>query len=291
MDVDSVLALATRARGKAKRALLRAPLIKDWSEQRYFAQRGRHAEDLPWLTRDRFEVASDLRRDFFAKRDVTSMLPDDVVAVAGRFVARLREDTSPKPCVRISPEELASDSALFKWGLADENLDLAECYIGLPVHYLGVEVKRERPDGVATDVRQWHIDVEDRRMMKIIVYLSDVDEGCGPFEYLDRARTKRAVQSLNYWSGFVPDATMDGAVSEREWLRATGPRLSGVFVDTCRLFHRAKPPTTTDRYSMTFSYSSTTPYQVFPEFMQTRKTLLRLRSELTPRQRRASMMD
>lgn len=291
MDVESMLALATRARGKAKRVLLRAPFIKQWSEERYFAQRGRHAEDLPWLSRDRFDVAADLRSGYFASRDVTSMLPADVLTVADKFVARLRQDTTPKPCVRISPEELATDPALFKWGLSDENLDLAECYIGLPVSYLGVEVKRERPDGVATDVRQWHIDVEDRRMMKIIVYLSDVDEGCGPFEYLDRARTKRAVEGLNYWSGFVPDASMANAVPEKEWLRATGSRLSAVFVDTCRLFHRAKPPTTTDRYSMTFSYSSTTPYQVFPEFMQTRKTLLTLRSQLTPRQRRASMMD
>lgn len=291
MDVDSVLALATRARGKAKRVLLRAPFIKQWSEQRYFAALGRHADDRPWLERGRFGVLEDLREGFFAKRDASDMLPADVVDVADRFVARLKADTSDKPCVRISPTDLAADPALFKWGLSDENLDLAECYIGLPVHYLGVEVKRERPDGVATDVRQWHIDVEDRRMMKIIVYLSDVDEGCGPFEYLDRRRTRRAVAGLNYWSGFVPDANMASAVDTSEWLRATGSRFTSVFVDTCRLFHRAKPPTTTDRYSMTFSYSSTTPYQVFPEFMQTRKTMLALRSELTKRQRRASMME
>lgn len=291
MDVESVLALATRARGKAKRVLLRAPLIKQWSEERYFAQLGRHVEDLPWIAKDQFGVVNDLRREYFAKRDASTMLPGDVIAVADRFVERLKADTSDKPCVRISPADLAADPALFKWGLSDANLDLAECYIGLPVHYLGVEVKRERPDGVAADVRQWHIDVEDRRMMKIIVYLNDVDESTGPFEYLDRARTRQAVLGLNYWSGFVPDADMGSAVIEREWLRAVGPRFTSVFVDTCRLFHRAKPPTNKDRYSMTFSYSSTTPYQVFPEFMQTRKTMMLLRSQLTDRQRRAAMMD
>lgn len=291
MDVESVLALATRARGKAKRVLLRAPLIKQWSEERYFAQLGRHVEDLPWIAKDQFGVVNDLRREYFAKRDASTLLPGEVIAVADRFVERLRADTSDKPCVRISPADLAADPALFKWGLSDANLDLAECYIGLPVHYLGVEVKRERPDGVAADVRQWHIDVEDRRMMKIIVYLNDVDESTGPFEYLDRARTRRAVLGLNYWSGFVPDANMGAAVAESEWLRAVGPRFTSVFVDTCRLFHRAKPPTNKDRYSMTFSYSSTTPYQVFPEFMQTRKTMMLLKSQLTDRQRRAAMMD
>ncbi len=291
MDVDSVIALATRARGKAKRALLRAPVVKQVADTRYFAALGRHAGQLPWLDQTRFSVLKDLRQDWHALRDGSTLVPADVLDVAKDFVDRLKKDTSDKSCVRISPAELAADPALFKWGLSDENLDLAECYIGLPVHFLGVEVKRERPDGRAADVRQWHIDVEDRRMMKIITYLSDVDDTCGPFNYHDRPLTRRAVANLNYWSGFVPDAQMHAAVPSSEWLQALGPRLTTVFVDTCRLFHRAKPPTSNDRYSMTFSYSSTAPFQVFPEFMQNRKTMMQLRDQLTPRQRSASMMD
>lgn len=291
MDVEGAIALATRARGKAKRMLLRAPGFKQVADTRYFAQLGRHAGSLPWLSSDRFSVLEDLRKDWLAKRDGTPFLTPEVLNVADDFVDRLKNDKSEKSCVRISPKELVADPALYKWGLTDENLDLAESYIGLPVHYLGVEVKRERPDGVASDVRQWHIDVEDRRMMKIITYLSDVDPTCGPFNYNDRSRTRRAVEQLGYASGFVPDARMKTAVQESEWLQALGPRLTTVFVDTCRLFHRAMPPSHVDRYSMTFSFSSTTPYQVFPEFMQNRETMLSLRDQLTPRQRRAAMMD
>ena len=291
MDINQAIALATRARGKAKRVILRAPLVKQVADTQYFAALGRHSAQLPWLDHDRFSVLNDLRQHWLAKRDGTPFISADVLAVANDFVERLKNEKSDKSCVRISPAELAADPALFKWGMTDENLDLAESYIGLPVHFLGVEVKRERPDGRALDVRQWHIDVEDRRMMKIITYLSDVDETCGPFNYLDRPRTKRAIAGMGYSSGFVPDAKMGPAVPEGEWLQALGPRLTTVFVDTCRLFHRAKPPTKTDRYSMTFSYSSTTPYQVFPEFMQNRKTMMTLREQLTPRQRRASMME
>ncbi len=271
--------------------LLRAPMVKQVADTRYFAALGRHAGELPWLDHDRFSVVTDLRKDWFAKRDGSKLLPAAVLKSAGVFVEQLKADTSDRSCVRITPEQLADDATLFSWGLCDENLDLAECYIGLPVHFLGVEVKRERPDGQATDVRQWHIDVEDRRMMKIISYLSDVDSTCGPFNYLDRPTTGRAVRNLNYWSGFVPDANMNSAVPQGEWTQALGPRLTTVFVDTCRLFHRAMPPSKVDRYSMTFSYSSTTPFQVFPEFMQNRKTMMRLRDKLTPRQRTASMMD
>ncbi len=291
MDVQSAIALATRARGKAKRVLLRTPVVKQVADTRYFAALGRHAGQLPWLDETRFSVLKDLRQDWLARRDGRSFIPKEVLDIADDFVARLGKDTSDKSCVRISPQELASDPALYKWGMCDENLDLAECYIGLPVNFLGVEVKRERPDGRALDVRQWHIDVEDRRMMKIITYLSDVDPTCGPFNYLDRPLTRRAVSNLGYWSGFVPDAQMSPAVPSSEWLQALGPRLSTVFVDTCRLFHRAMPPSQVDRYSMTFSFASTTPHQVFPEFMANRETMRQIRDQLTPRQRRAALMD
>jgi hypothetical protein len=289
MDVERVLALAARARGKAKRLLLRAPLIKQWSNERYFAQLGRHTDELPSLDRDQLDVVNALRKTFLTTRDLTSRIPEDVLDVAERFVSRLRRDTSTGHCVRASQEELAGDLTLFKWGLSSANLDLAESYIGLPVAYLGLEVKRERPDGIARDVRQWHLDIEDRRMLKIIVYLSDVDDGAGPFEYIDRSLTQKAVRALDYWSGYVPDEAMCTAVDPSAWRMATGPRLTGVFVDTCRLFHRVKPPTRTDRYSMTFSYASSKPHQVFPELMQSRRTLLQLCAELTPRQRAALM--
>ena len=205
-------------------------------------------------------------------------------------MARLHLSTSPERSVRFSPDHLASEPVLYKWGLTDDNLDLAENYIGLPVHYRGVELKRERADGIARDVRQWHMDIDDRRMLKLIVYLSDVDDGCGPFEYIDPARSAQAARALHYSSGFVSDVAMDRIAPAESWLRVTGPRLCATFVDTTQVFHRARPPTTSDRYSMTFCYSSTTPYQVFPEFMLSRPTLRRLRFELTPRQRRATVL-
>jgi hypothetical protein len=254
-------------------------------------QLGRHAENLPWLTHDRYEILEQVRREGVVQLDATAMIPGEVLDAADRFVARLQLSTSPNRSVHFSPDELASEPVLFKWGLTAENLDLAESYIGLPIHYRGVDVKRERADGIASDVRQWHKDIEDRRILKLIVYLSDVDDGCGPFEYIDPARSALAARALHYSSGFVSDVAMDRKVPAESWLRVTGPRLWATLVDTTRVFHRARPPTTTDRYSMTFSYSSATAYQIFPEYMLSRPTQRRLRDELTPRQRRASMID
>ena len=286
--------LPTRARlvrGKAKRAWLRAPFVKQWSEARYVAQLEQHADKLPPLAPDRSDIAAELRRACVARRGSTTMFPGVVLEAADRLVADLRRSTSPERTVRVSPGDLAVDPTLFLWGLTEQNLDLAENHIGLPVHYLGVEVKRERADGRAEDVRQWHMDIEDRRMLKMIVYLSDVDDGCGPFEYIDPTRSAQAARMLRYSSGFVSDAVMDRVVPHVNWLRAFGPRLSTIFVDSSRVFHRVLAPTATDRYSMTFSYSSSTSYQVFPEFMLSAKAVRRLSHQLTPRQQAASRIE
>ena len=283
--------LIARARGRTKRAWVAAPVVRQWSEARYRMQLARHAENLPRLTHDRYSILEELRREGMVQRDATALIPREVLEAADRIAARLHLSTSPNCSVSFSPDDLASEPVLFKWGLSEENLDLAENHIGLPVHYRGVHVKRERADGIARGVRQWHKDIEDRRMLKVIVYLSDVDDGCGPFEYIDPARSAVAARALHYSSGFVSDVAMDRIVPAESWLRVTGPRLCATFVDTTQVFHRASPPTTTDRYSMTFSYSSMTPYQVFPEAMISRPTLWRLRDDLTPRQRRAAMID
>jgi len=255
----AVSALVSRARGKAKRVALRAPVVRQWSDTRYFADRGRHSANLPWLSSDRHELVTELRRNGLARGDATTLLPDDVIASAERFANGLRQQSSQQSVLKVRPEELAEDLTLFKWGLTPEILDLAEYYLGLPVHYLGVEVKRERADDLVTGARHWHIDVEDRSVMKILIYLSDVDDGCGPFEYLRFEQTQTAARSLKYVSGYLAPTLMNGVAPEADRRTITGPRLTATFVDTCRVFHHAQPPTTTDRYSMTFAYASQRP--------------------------------
>jgi hypothetical protein len=215
---------------------------------------GRHAENLPRLTHDRYEILEELRREGVAQRDAMATIPRGVLEAADRFVKRLQLSTSRERSFRYSPDDLATEPVLYKWGLTDDNLDLAENYIGLPVHYRGVELKRERADGIARDVRQWHMDIDDRRMLKLIIYLSDVDDNGGPFEYIDPARSAQAARALHYSSGFVSDVVMDRIVPIENRIRVTGPRLCATLVDTSRVFHRAHPPTATDRYSMTFCY-------------------------------------
>ena len=53
--------------------------------------------------------------------------------------------------------------------------------------------------------RRRHHDTEDRRVLKLLVWLNDVDLDGGPFEYIERSRTPAAVRALRYVTGYLSD--------------------------------------------------------------------------------------
>jgi hypothetical protein len=281
---------AFQARIRAKLSSGQIPFVEQLLEARYQFQRGRYAERLPWLPEDRFDLVREVHRDGVAQRSIR--LPGTVERAAERMVDVLRQADTKLARVRVPVTAHEADPSVFTWGLAAENLDLAESYIGLPVRYLGVEVKRERPGGSDVEgVRRWHMDIEDHRMLKIIVYLNDVDNDGGPFEYLDRERTVAVIRALNYRDRYQLGYAIDHVVPDRIGRRLTGPRLTAVYADTCRVLHRATAPTAKDRYSLTFQYSSMKPRHVFSHCMLSDYALCRLGDELTARQRRALLID
>ena len=215
-------------------------------------------------------------------------LPAGVVASADGLVDMLRRMTVDEPCVKATPRELAIDPTLFAWGLSDHLLDLAECHIGLPVRYLGMEVKRElveSADGRNHEaVRRWHLDHEDRRILKVIVYLNDVDAGAGPFGYIHRSHSDAILSSRGRSVRGVTDDEMHTVVPRHEWTQVTGPRMTAVVVDTGQVFHRVFPPTAAERYSVTFAYSSRTPYYSYSRLMLPSNAIKQLRQQLSQRQ-------
>jgi hypothetical protein len=282
--------VAFQARIRAKLSSGQIPFIEQLLDARYKFQRGRHADRLPWLPAASFDIVRELRQNGVARRAVR--LPDDVAEAAERLIDDLRRVDTTKARVRVPAATHEADPTVFAWGLAPENLDLAESYLGLPARYLGVEVKRECRRGSDDEmIRCWHMDVEDHRMLKIIIYLSDVDMDGGPFEYLDRERTVQVIRALNYRDRYQLGCAIDQVVPNRTGRRLTGPRFTAVYADTCRILHRVTEPTETDRYSLTFQYSSMKPRHVFPHYMIGDQGLRGLRKSLTTRQRRALLID
>lgn len=210
------------------------------------------------------------------------------IAAAVRWLAT----DDPARSVSYLPWDMANaPEALYRWGLEERNLDIAERHIKRPVRYVGLEVKveRAREPHPSQQARHWHLDAEDRRMLKIIVYLNDVDSGSGPFEHLSLAASEATRRRLRCRPGitFLDDDAIAGIAPRSDWQHVTGAAGTAVYADTGRLVHRLMRPTGGDRYSVTFVYTSDRPYVVYSRFMPPRSLVDAVAADATPRQRRA----
>lgn len=157
--------------------------------------------------------------------------------------------------VHATSEQLMEYPIIFKWGLEQRLINIAENFFGLPVAYHGVYVRRDIANQLEIGSRLWHIDKEARKIFKIIVYLHDVDENNGAFQYLSPAVTSEVAKSLRYKSGYIRNQTMEEVISASNYKSCTGVAGTVVFAATHNIFHRGKIPVTSDRYSVFFDYT------------------------------------
>jgi hypothetical protein len=257
-----------RAANKLKREIFRLPAVRAIRGYQYLQALEAHSLRLPLLD------AGDLPF-FHALRTVGAHLTSiDSLRLAGtpamaaacdkltRELAAMPLDGGNAP--RLPLHRLMDFPEIYMWGLNRRLLDFIENYVGLPIRYHGADLRREVADGKLNDVRQWHIDAEDHRMFKIILYLNDVEPGGGPFQYLPRGLTIETARRLNYSSGFVTDEEMSVVLPQSRWTECLAKAHSAVMADTCKVFHRAQPPRTSDRCSITFSWTSTTAVKAYP---------------------------
>ena len=159
-----------------------------------------------------------------------------------------------------SPEDLREFPEILLWALEPKLLNIIENYIGLPILHQGHAMRKSIADGKYSGVRRWHIDWEDRRIIKIIIYLNDVVAEGGPYNYIERNITSEAIKKLNYYNlGYISDEEMATAVPKSNWTACVGKVGSVVISDTSSVFHRAQPPTEYERFSITFCYTSIMP--------------------------------
>lgn len=190
---------------------------------------------------------------------------DDFRAAAERAVAVLSEGASGDlgyegenglarnlafaKTARIAP-------ALVHFGLNERLLDLAEHYVRLPIAFLGVDVRRDAPHAPPLGSRRWHRDREDLREMKVIVYLSDVDESSLAFEYASLAGTPLILPSL------LDDEELERRIPREFWRPCFGPRETVLVAATSRIFHRGRSASSTperERIMAVFTYTSAAP--------------------------------
>lgn len=159
----------------------------------------------------------------------------------------------PEGRIEAAPEPLA-------WGLNERFLDIIESYIGLPVGYRGLTARRDIANGEQTATRLWHRDGEDARIVKLIVYLNDVE--CaedGAFEYIPKSALSSTV-GLNVFDGNrISDADIDRVVPKDQQKLCLGRAGTVVLTDTCTVFHKGAVGKRRDRYTLFYPFNSFAP--------------------------------
>ena len=151
------------------------------------------------------------------------------------------------------------------WGNEQRLLDIVQNYIGLPIKFQGIQLRRESGHPDQFGAMLWHKDGDDRRSIKVIVYLSDVEREHGPFEYIPKSVT--AANRLKLWidyqifrTGFsgLKDENMERFVPRSAWKSCVGPAGTVIFVDTHSVFHHGSLRTA-ERSALFFVYTARHP--------------------------------
>jgi len=181
------------------------------------------------------------------------------------------------------------NSIFSRYALKRSLLDIANAYFGMCAKLRYYNVWYTFATEVsARESQLWHFDREDNYILKVFLYLDDVDEGAGPFTYAPGTHKKgkyRSIKPEYFLEGGVrrtTDEQMNAVYPEDKWVRAVGKKGTIIFADT-RGYHKGGEARTKDRLMFTCMYTSPASESkrliVYPEGLDL--------TTLTPQQRRA----
>ena len=254
--------------------LLGMPAISRELTKAYEKARASHRQHLPKLSPLDMDVVAGLEKNgvYITSLDELDLPGTDALWASATGIANaysLRAKTGEfagEYTVQVGAEDLMRHPHIVRWALNDRILNIVETYLGLPAAYDTMNFFYTLADGRQVAARRWHRDVEDRRMVRVIVYLHDVDADTGPLEILHRS--------------FPGSDTLDGAnfpVLTQEMLEerlgstlasgdvttCTGMAGTVIFADVASHYHRGRPAIARDRCAIFYKFFSRTPLRPF----------------------------
>jgi hypothetical protein len=171
-----------------------------------------------------------------------------------------------KHTLTASAAQITRYPEVFLWGVQERLLRIVEQYLKLPVAYDGLSYYYSIANGVEAGPRKWHRDKEDWRMVKIGIYINDVDSSGGPFEcLLPEANSQVCQHAKQRYQVFQHQhlKALLGADSQKWRKSYTGSLGTVIFVDTASYYHRGRPPSLDSRAAIFFGYFSLSPKHPF----------------------------
>jgi hypothetical protein len=242
------------------------PPVASRMEASYERAKRLHQAHLPSLRESDARIVEDLKKSGVSITSLEAMELDGVNTLLADAYALVAQHSPWTQSFQANGADLVAHDKIIRWGLSDRLLDIAENYLGVPVGYDGANVYFTKADGMEAGQRRWHRDAEDRRMLKIALYLNDVEEDGGPLQVLRRqlpdhdrmVRGKFPVLSQEKLETALGDFDPD-----RDVVTCTGKAGTMIFADTAALYHRGKPASARDRCAIFFNYMNRAPLRPF----------------------------
>jgi hypothetical protein len=158
------------------------------------------------------------------------------------------------------PPVFDHDDRFVELALSDGILGIVGAYLGMFSRVVGMDLWCNVPTGGPDRYSQsWHRDPEDKRLVKIFLYLRDVDRGAGPFFYIPGSHNDGPLGNL--YPQTMPDSLypasgeVEKRVAESQILTCTGRAGTLIFCDTTGL-HKGGHPRSNLRVLFTAEYAS-----------------------------------
>jgi Phytanoyl-CoA dioxygenase (PhyH) len=244
--------------------------------------RRRYDSSRPPLDATQTGVLERLREEGYAVLPFAELIPDpeiwtELAADGDRFVAEthaaleaeahglesgLRRRTGKEFVIRKYSYgvEVGLDDPWLRLGVNHRLLDVANAYLGMwsKLEYIDLWYTPPTPGSERVSSQRWHRDFNDRHLLKAFIYLVDVDEEAGPFEYVPRSAPGGELGHLWPWQplgqNYPPQDELTPKVADRAVTFAAA-RGTVILCNTSG-FHRGGFATGKPRALATLTYSS-----------------------------------
>lgn len=254
--------------------LLGMPAISRKLDQAYEKARAAHRPRLPKLSSLDMKIVAGLEENgvhitSLEKLDLvgTEALWASATEIANAYSLRARKgEFAGEYTVQVGAEDLMRHPHIVRWPLNDRILNIVETYLGLPAGYDTLNFFYTVADGRQVAARRWHRDLEDRRMVKVIVYLHDVDMDTGPLEILHRRFPgSDSLEGANFpvLTQEMLEERLGTTLESGDVTTCTGTAGTVIFTDVARYYHRGRPAIARDRCALFYNFFSHRPLRPF----------------------------
>ena len=267
--IDTLNRLSRKFVTLADQVLDQIPLLQDIDQQSYQAAIKKHCLQIPQISQADSAIVQMLEQEGTVITSLEALNiseTPEMLKAAYSVMPEISSRTIPRNgyYIHATPAQIMTNQDIFLWGLNERLLKIAENYIRLPISYQGSFFSRNLANGKEIGSRFWHTDLEDHRSFKLIVYLHDVFEDGGAFQYVPRPLTAKISHALMHKYGYrgikrFTSEIMQQIVPVSEWKSCLGSAGTVIITDTSNVFHRGLIPKVADRVAIFFEYLSQRP--------------------------------